>query len=381
MTLAPSRAMKALVYVNTPLVNILPDAPPEGLSPASRQVAKIVGSATPTPLNDHSGFTHQDASAVALSSYDEVVIDLGLALSSETQVSTVSPTETYRMLQLAGRKFWPVIRCDGYGQPALATRDKALTAAKTAMASIYADCLSFQIDHLLAGFAILEPNLNVVFADDTGIDRQFQNQLVGACHGTYSRPGMIVTSRPADAVVMSGPLVPGSAESGLSLIYPEIGRRLQFVDVLVCLYPEPSPITPNMSVIVAQAQACMAAYGINRSPRAATIDWGLILTAQNLSDSPDEVGGTLAPPTSYAALARVAALAGALGMTRVAVQSDVALALAEPPSGWLPSDERVNTSKEFAASSRDGVLSVEYVDSNATRVKRRFNTQTFDEMV
>ena len=372
------RAVKSLLYVETPLaLNRLTGTPPDGMLDVGA-TPRNPATPAPTPSPSHAGFTHPELVAGSLAGYDELIVDLKPVVTAEAMGgSTSRSTEPYRMLQLAGKKFWLVVRGDGYGVSDLRTRNLALQAALAVMASQYNDLLLYQIEHLLAGFAVTNVNLNVVFADGTSVDRAFQNELVGACHGLYSRPAMFLSTRPSDGVTLVGPEVTGAASSKKSLLYPELGRRSEIADVIVALYPEPSPAVPNVSTLIAQVGAFMAAYGINRVPRA--LEWGVVLEMQSLGWTADEAGGTLQSESALARLRNVAAFVAALGVTRIAVQPAPGSNLAVPASAWAPSDDRVNTSRAFTASSQGGYVSVSYAAAGVP-VTRRFDALTLEEL-
>ena len=160
---------------------------------------------------------------------------------------------------------------------------------------------------------------------------------------------------------------------------PRLGARAELTDVLAALYPEPSPAVPNATTVLAQVNACMAAYGINRAPR--TMDWGLVLTMQSLGWTADDAGGSFQSALAVDRLARVAAFAAALGVTRVAVQPTPDANVAVPPEAWVPTDDRVNTTRAFTSSSRDGFVSVSYSDGVGGTVTRKFNALSLEETV
>lgn len=378
VTLAPiTRAIKSSLFrVGDLSLNMLAGTPPEfgNLVEANFLVGQtqVVQPAIPTPP-----FTPPDVGSVVTSAYDELIIDIQPVVAADGSYSTTTKVEPFRHIYSAGVPFWFLIRCDGYGQQQLQTRNAALQLATSLVSAMWADANNYMLLHNLKGFAFLQADLNVVFPDGTCIDRTFQSALVQAAHANR-RAAMVITSRPNDYVTLIGPTIiaPPPAlpnpNSGQPLPYPIIGACPDYTDRIKFLYPNPIVDYPNISTIVTQASAM---YSLQNRDTGwpLSIEFGCVIPIDATVWTPDGIVGLLANPPADTKLKNVLAFLAALGVTWLGLQSGPSGSVVPIPSSFMPPDNLVNTSGSANVWSQDSEVFVSYMNTAGTRIVRAFN--------
>lgn len=316
------------------------------------------------PTGENSEFQHPDAAASILARYDNVIIDIKPYLDVYGNVSTKHCVELYRKMLLQERPCWILIRCDGYLQESLLTRTKALAAAKSAMASIWADMLNYQTTRYFSGFAFLEPNLNAIFLDETSIDRKFQNELVQECHQIYNRPAIFITSRPADSVTRVGPSIAGNPSSSRPLDFPLLGKNPVYKDKLLALYPYSITNAINVSMLLAYFNAFKNAVKQDRT--ASNLECAIVFRPDQSQFVIDNIVGTAPVLTNQVAWAKYKMLVNfiaALGITHIGTVSDEVSSIVLDPFVLVPT--KANTSNQLSdVTSVNGQLIVKYLDAS-----------------
>lgn len=345
-----------------------------------------VGRSVPSPASTTPAFTAVDAGALAASAYDELVIDTQPVVTSSGEVSTNggNTPELYRSILISNTPFWFVVRCTGYGQSSLYTRDSALAVAKRVAAALWADANAFMLTPLLRGFAFVSPDLNVVFPDGTAIDRPFQSALVQQAWSTF-RAAMVITSRPNDCISLVAPQFappvagdPGNPNSGVALPWPILGNSPQFADKIVALYPNVALGNPSLSLVAAQVQSFFSAKARDAG-FPLNLSYGYVLPIDWTAWSPDGSVGSAVTGDALSRLNRLSRFVAATGVTSFGVQSGPTGVAVPTPQDFLPEDDLVNTSGGCSMWSAAGVTYVSYIGTDGTRVVRSF-TSDFAEV-
>jgi len=330
--------------------------------------------AVPTP-----SFSHPDTGTIAASNYNELVIDTQPIVQGDGSYSTTTNVETYQDMP-----FWFLIRCDGYNQTTLQTRNAALNLAVSLVSALWADANNYMMLRNLQGFAFMQADLNVVFPDGSCIDRAFQSALVQAAHANF-RAAMMITARPNDHVALIGANIPvispalPNPNSGQPLAYPIIGASPQYRDRIMFLYPNPvlsgGLCYPNISTLVTQASS-MYSLSNRDTGWPLSIDFGCILPIDATAWTPDGLIGVTANPAYDQELSNIMAFLAALGVAYLGIQSGPVGSYVPVPQQFLPADTGVNTSGNANVWSQDAEVFVSYINPDGSR-----NTRAFDQFL
>lgn len=382
------RALKSMLIRVGDLgpVNSLGSVPPEFEYVANKNA--YVGRSLAEPMGTTPDFTAIDVGAVVASSYDEVVVDTRPVVDSAGRVTTNggSTPELYRSLLSANTPFWFVVRCTGYGQSSLYSRDDALTVAKKIVDALWADANAYTLTPLLKGFAFVSPDLNVVFPDGTAIDRLFQSALVQEAW-TCFRAAMFITSRPNDVVTMVAPQFelpedpedPVNPNSGLPLAHPIIGSSPQHEDRIVALYPNLILDYPSISLIATQVQSFFSLRARD-SGFPLNLTFGYVLPFDWTKFSPDSVMGVNVSGDGLSRVKNFVTFLATTGVSYVGLQSGPAGNSVPVPQEFFPEDDTVNSAGGAVVWSAAGKLYVAYPQSDGTTRTRVFSDQ-FEEQV
>jgi hypothetical protein len=323
------------------------------------------GSSYAPPLSTPPVYVYSDAGVSVSMSFDELIIDPLVTVSSTGQVSSIASHPAYRHAMLAGRPFWLLVRTDGYGCPVAGTRSAALALAQSVVALLWSDSINYLFSRYLAGFAFLEPNLNVYFPDGSVIDRQFQNALVQSCRDVR-RGCTFVTTRPSDATTLVGPRLNDLIVDGHPVVNPNSGKALPhqilgcspvYRDRLAILYPNAEPVSHNTSVVAGQLASTLVAS--NRDPGfTPNLDVAYIVPTPETAWVLDHgIGVAPAVSGNGSALQRFMKFLATVGVNTLGVQGGRAI---PAPDYFLPADPDVNTTGSFRIWSDAGFTYVSF---------------------
>lgn len=361
-----------------------------GVTPAEFEYVSnknaYVGRSIAPPLGETPDFTAIDAGAVVASSYDEIVVDTRPVVDSAGRVTTNGGTtpELYRSLLAANTPFWFVVRCVGYGQSSLYSRDDALAVAKKVVNALWADANAYTLTPLLKGFAFVSPDLNVVFPDGTAVDRLFQSALVQEAWTAF-RAAMFITSRPNDVVTMVAPQFetpedpedPVNPNSSLPLAHPIIGSSPQHEDRIVAVYPNVILEYPSISLIATQVQSFFSLRARD-SGFPLNLSFGYLLPFDWTKFTPDSIMGVTVTDDGLTRVQNFVSFLASTGVAYVGLQSGPAGDVVPVPQEFFPEDDCVNSSGGAVVWSAAGKLHVSYPIADGSRSVRVFSDQ-FEE--